>query len=222
MKTSKSEDTQVGAAPAQNESVRLNGQSARELHEALDDIKFIRELVDGNRDFFISGWSAIAWGLSLVAGSVLTRWFLDNPPPEWGLSETLLALWIVMGAIATGVESYFMYRLTLQAGKKLFSPYLLKILAADTVMVLQGIVLTLVFIEIGRPEYIPGAFLLTLGGIIISAGIFIRPFVSVYGLITFVFALVALLLPDIGIWCVMMYGIVSFVLGVWYLIVFKR
>jgi len=221
MSTSKSEDGRVNASPEQTDDIRFNGQSARELHEALDDIRYIRELVDNNRDYFVSGWSAIAWGLTLVAGGVLTRWFIDNPT-EWGLSETLWALWIVMGSIATGVESYFMYKLTMQAGKKLFSPYLLKILAADTIMVLQGIVLTLVFIEIGRPEYIPGAFLLTIGGIIISAGIFIKFWLSLYGVITFVFALVALLLPDVGLWCLVMYGVVSFLLGVWYLIVHKK
>jgi hypothetical protein len=221
MSASKSEETRGDTSPEQNDTSRLNGQSARELHEALDDIRFIRELVDNNRDFFISGWSAIAWGLSLIAGSVLTRWFIAHPP-DWGLAETLWALWIVMGSFATGVESYFMYKLTVQAGKKVFSPYLLKILAADTVMVLQGLVLTLVFIEIGRPEYIPGAFLLTLGGIIIGSGIFIKELVSIYGIITFIFALVALLLPDVALWCVMMYGIVSVLLGVWYLSVHKR
>jgi len=221
MSTSKSEDGGINASPEETGTIRFDDQSARELSEALNDIRYIRELVDNSKDYFVSGWSAIAWGLSLIAGGVLTRWFIAHPP-EWGLAETLWALWIVMGSIATGVESYFMYKLTVQAGKKLFSPYLLKILAADTVMVLQGIVLTLVFIEIGRPEYIPGAFLLTIGGIITSVGIFIRLFVSVYGVITFVFALVAFLLPDVGLWCVMMYGIVSSVLGVWYLAVFKK
>ena len=221
MSTSKSEDGGINASPEETGTIRFDDQSARELSEALNDIRYIRELVDNSKDYFVSGWSAIAWGLSLIAGGVLTRWFIAHPP-EWGLAETLWALWIVMGSIATGVESYFMYKLTVQAGKKLFSPYLLKILAADTVMVLQGIVLTLVFIEIGRPEYIPGAFLLTIGGIITSVGIFIRLFVSVYGVITFVFALVAFLLPDVGLWCVMMYGIVSSVLGVWYLVVYKK
>lgn len=221
MSTPKSEDDRIITSPEKAKSIRFDEQSARELHEALDDIKFIRELVDNNRDYFISGWSAIAWGLSLIAGGLLTRWFVAHPP-EWGLSETLWALWIVMGSIATGVETYFMYKLTVQAGKKLFSPYLLKILAADTIMVLQGIVLTLVFIEIGRPEYIPGAFLLTIGGIIISSGIFIKLIISVYGVITFVCALVALLLPDVGLWCLVFYGAVSFPLGVWYLIVHKK
>jgi len=221
MSASKSENGGNITSPEQTDDFTLNGQSARELHEALDDIRFIRELVDNNRDYFVSGWSAIAWGLALVVGGVLTHYFIGNTP-EWGLSETLWALWIVMGSIATGVESYFMYRLTLQAGKRLFSPYLLKILGADTVMVLQGIVLILVFIEIGRPEYIPGAFLLTLGGIIISAGFFIPLKVTLYGIITFIFALVALLLPDVGIWCIVSYGAVSVVLGVWYLSVYKK
>jgi|GEM_PF-2064002 len=221
MSASKSENGGNITSPEQTDDFTLNGQSARELHEALDDIRFIRELVDNNRDYFVSGWSAIAWGLALVVGGVLTHYFIGNTP-EWGLSETLWALWIVMGSIATGVESYFMYRLTLQAGKRLFSPYLLKILGADTVMVLQGIVLILVFIEIGRPEYIPGAFLLTLGGIIISAGFFITLKVTLYGIITFIFALVALLLPDVGIWCIVSYGAVSVVLGVWYLSVYKK
>ncbi|MBN1882169.1 MAG: hypothetical protein JW885_08365 [Deltaproteobacteria bacterium] len=221
MSTPKSEDGGITSSPEQNEPIRFDEKSARELHEALDDIRYIRELVDNNRDFFISGWSAIAWGLSLVIGGILTHWFLAHPP-QWGLSETLWALWIVMGSAATVVESYFIYKLTLQAGKEVFSPYLLKILTADTIMVLQGIVLTLVFIEIGRPEYIPGAFMLTIGGIIISVGTFITFWISLYGAITFVFALVAMLLPDVGIWCLVFYGAVSFLLGVWYLIVHKK
>ena len=221
MSTSKSEGGGINASPERTDTTRFDEQSARELHEVLDDIRYIRELVDNNRDYFVSGWSAIAWGLALIVGGVLTHYFIGNTP-EWGLSETLWALWIVMGSIATGVESYFMYTLSLQAGKKLFSPYLSKILAADTVMVLQGIVLTLVFLEIGRPEYIPGAFLLTLGGIIISAGFFITLKITIYGIITFIFALVALLLPDVGVWCLVLYGAVSVVLGVWYLIIYKR
>lgn len=221
MSASKSENTGVETPPEQTDDFTLNGQYARELHEALDDIRFIRGLVDNSRDYFISGWSAVAWGLALIAGSVLTSYFMNNPP-EWGLSETLWALWIVLGSAAAGVEAYFMYRLTLRAGKRLFSPYLLKVLAADAVMVLQGIVLTLIFIEVGRPEYIPGAFLLAMSGIVIGTGIFIKLEISVYGFITLVFSLVALLLPEVGLWCVMIFGIVSVLVGLWYLVVHKK
>jgi hypothetical protein len=157
----------------------------------------------------------------MIVGSVLTRWFLAHPP-EWGLSETLWALWIVLVSVAAGVEAYFMYKLSLQAGKKLFSPYILKLLAADIIMVLQGVVLTLVFIETGSPEYIPGALLLTMGGVVVSVGIFIQIWFSVYGMFTFMFAVVALLLPEVGLWCVMLFGIASVLLGTWYLIVYRK
>jgi hypothetical protein len=196
-------------------------ENQRDLDKAISDIKYIKEVIDASKDFFVSGWSGVAWGLAFIVGAVVSM-ILVKIPPGWGLAPTLWALWITLSACAAGVELFFFIKGTYEAKRTFLSPLTLKIILAEILMTGMGLVLTLLFIHTKMPEYIPGAWLLSLGINMTAAGLFIPGGIWVFGLVTFVASIISLILPQLGLYCLVFAGLVTLGWGVLYLIVRRR
>ena len=196
---------------------------SRDVEEAISDIRYIREVLNASRDFFVSGWPGIVWGICVIIGVLLTYWFSSHPPDiDIGLSTTLWILWIILGGFASVVETFFFFKRTIESGKRALSALTIKVILSESLMVIEGLILTFVFIHLERPEYIPGAWLLSLGILMTMAGFFIPGGIWLFGLITFLSSIVAIIEPSFGLSCVAFAGFVTMVWGVGYLIIRKR
>lgn len=194
---------------------------AESVDIALDDIKYIREVMEGTKDFFISGWSGIAWGIATIVGVIFTRWIVSHPP-ALGVSKTLWVLWIIIFTVASGVETFYLYKGSRDTGRTVLSTITMKIFTAEAVMSFQGLALTLLLIHIGFPAYIPGVWLLSLGGLMLVAGLFFPGGIWFFGGLIFVTSIIAFIMPEIGLYCVGFAGAVSLFWGILYLIMKKK
>lgn len=194
---------------------------AESVDIALDDIKYIREVMEGTKDFFISGWSGIAWGIATIVGVILTKWIISHPP-ELGVSKTLWVVWIIVFTVASGVETYYLYKGAIDTGRAILSTVSVKIITAEAVMSVQGLALTLLLIYLGFPSYVPGAWLLILGGFMLVAGLFFPGGIWIFGSLIFVSSIIAFIMPEMGLYCIGFAGAVSLFWGVAYLITRRK
>ena len=194
---------------------------AENVDIALEEIRYIRDVIEGTKDFFISGWSGIAWGIGTIVGVILTKWIIANPP-EPGVSKSLWVLWIIVFTLASGIETYFLYKGTRDTGRPILSTISVKIFTVEVVMSIHGLILTFLLIHLGFPVYIPGALLLSLGALMFVAGLFFPGGIWIFGSLTFVASIIAFIMPEIGLYCVGFAGAVSLFWGMNYLITKKR
>ena len=198
---------------------RLNNND--DVEKAISDIKYIKGVMTASKDFFLSGWPGVAWGIAILLGTFLTAQILKHPP-KWDLAGTIWSLWIILGAMASGVEMYYFFRGTHEAGKPILSAHPIKIFLAEVLMTVEGLILTMLFIQTKMTAYIPGAWLLSLGTALTVAGFFIPGGIWVFGLVSFVVSIIALILPEMGLFCLAFTGLVTLCWGVAYLIIRKR
>ena len=194
---------------------------AENVDIALEEIRYIREVMEGTKDFFISGWSGIAWGVASIIGAILTMRIIGNPP-QFGVSKTLWVLWIIVFTFASGVETFYFYKGARDTGRVVLSTVTVRIFATEIIMSVQGLVLTLLLIHLGFPAYIPGAWLFVLGAMMLVAGLFFPGGIWIFGSLTFVASIIAFIMPEIGLHCVGFAGAVSLFWGLAYLIMRKR
>jgi hypothetical protein len=192
-----------------------------DVERAISDIRYIKDVMNASKDFFLSGWPGVAWGIAILLGTFLTALILKHPP-KWDLSGTIWSLWIVLGAMASGVEIFYFFRGTHEAGKPILSPLPIKIFLAEFLMTVEGLILTLLFIQTKMTAYIPGAWLLSIGTSLTVAGFFIPGGIWVFGLVSFVVSIIALILPEMGLFCLAFTGLVTLCWGIVYLIVRRR
>ncbi|MBN1574259.1 MAG: hypothetical protein JW984_13760 [Deltaproteobacteria bacterium] len=189
---------------------------AESVDIALEEIRYIREVMEGTKDFFISGWSGIAWGVAIIIGVMLTERIISHPP-DLGVSKTLWVLWIIVFTFASGVETFYFFKGAKDTGRIIISTVTVRIFATETVMSVQGLILTLLLIHIGFPSYIPGAWLLILGAMMFVAGLFFPGGIWVFGGLTFVASIIAFIMPEMGLVCLGFGGAVSLFWGLAYL-----
>lgn len=201
-----------GRATAGGGDVRIDT-----LNRAIGDVRYIRDLLDASHDFFVSGWSGVAAGIVTVAGAAVTALVMAHPE-RWDISKTLWALWAVVGILLAISDFIFFARRCREAGRPIISGLLVKIAASELVMAAQGIILTLVFIKISMPEYIPAAWLLGFGTTFTALGLYIPGGLWVLGATTIVASVAAFIVPPGGIWCVGFAGGAMCLWGAAYLI----
>ncbi len=201
--------------------VDLAENVAENVDIAIEDIRYIREMMEGSKNFFISGWSGIAWGIATIVGVIFTNWAISNIS-QLGISKTLWVVWIIAFTFASGVETYYLYKGARDTGRAILSTVSAKIITAEVVMSVQGLALTLLLIHLGFPAYIPGAWLLALGGLMLVAGLFFPGGIWAFGALTFVAAIVAFIMPDMGLYCIGFSGAVSLFWGIAYLVVKRK
>lgn len=192
-----------------------------DVEKAISDIKYIKGVMNASKDFFMSGWPGVAWGIAILLGTILTALILKHPP-KWDLSGTIWSLWIILGAMASGVEMFYFFKGTREAGKPILSALPIKIILAEVLMTVEGLILTMLFIQTKMTIYIPGAWLLSMGTALAVAGFFIPGGIWIFGLFSFVVSIVALILPEMGLLCLAFAGLVTLGWGVAYLIVRRR
>jgi hypothetical protein len=187
------------------------------LNRAIGDVRYIRDLLDASHDFFVSGWSGVAAGIVTVAGAAVTALVMAHPE-RWDIPGTLWILWAVVGILLALSDFIFFARRCREVGRPIFSGLLVKIVASELVMTAQGLILTLVFIKISMPEYIPAAWLLGFGATFAALGLYIPGGLWVLGATTIVASIAAFIVPAGGIWCVGFAGGAMCLWGAAYLI----
>lgn len=187
------------------------------LNRAIGDVKYIRDLMDASHDFFVSGWSGVAAGAVTTVGVVLTAWVIANPE-RWDISPTLWTLWIIIGVLLLASDVSFFVKRSREVARPVFSPLLAKVGFAELLMGAQGLILTLIFIKTGTPEYIPGAWLLSFGTTLTALGLFIPGGLWVLGLVSFAASIAAFVIPRGGLWCAGFAGAAMCLWGAAYLV----
>jgi hypothetical protein len=187
------------------------------LNRAIGDVKYIRDLMDASHDFFVSGWSGVAAGVVTTVGVVLTAWIISHPE-RWDISPTLWTLWIIIGVLLLASDVLFFVKRSREVARPVFSPLLAKVGFAELLMGGQGLILTLIFIKTGTPEYIPGAWLLTFGTTLTALGLFIPGGLWVLGLVSLAASIAAFVIPSGGLWCAGFAGAAMCLWGAAYLI----
>ncbi len=212
----------AGAKASARRDQRLNSPTPPgaegTVDRAISDIRYIRDLIDVSREFFISGWSGVAAGFVLVLGVVSTAWIVRNPV---GLSPaaTLWTLWSLIGAALVAVDILFFVRRSRAESRPIFSVILLKGIIVEAVIAVEGLVLTLLFIRLGMNEFIPGVWLITLGTVMTALGIFVPGGAWMIGFVSLAASVAALVVPALGLYCLGLAGVAMILWGVGYLIV---
>jgi hypothetical protein len=118
------------------------------------------------------------------------------PTPSVGRS--LWALWAVIALLLALSDIVFFVRNSRKAARPVLSMLLVKVCLTEVVITAQGLILTLVFIRIGAPEYIPGAWLLAFGTTLTALGLFFPGGLWILGLTVFIASIAASLWPASG------------------------
>jgi hypothetical protein len=193
------------------------GEGHGTVHKALHDIQYIRDMIDMSQDFFVSGWSGVAAGIITAAGAAVSAWIISHPE-RWEIPGTLWALWAVIALLLGLSDIFFFVRNSRKAARPVLSMLLVKVCLTEVVITAQGLILTLVFIRIGAPEYIPGAWLLAFGTTLTALGLFFPGGLWILGLTVFIASIAALISPAGGLWCVGLAGAGMFLWGAGYLV----
>lgn len=188
------------------------------VDRAINDIRYIRDLIDTSRDFFVSGWSGVAAGLVLVLGVVVTAWLLHNPS-GLSLSGTLWTLWILIGTVVLGIDILSFVRRSREEGRPIFSTILVKGILVEAIVAAQGLIMTFLFSRLGMTDLIPGAWLMTLGTVMTALGIFVPGGAWIIGLVSLASSVTAFVVPGLGLYCLGLAGAAMVLWGVGYLIV---
>ncbi len=191
------------------------------VDRAINDIRYIRDLIDTSRDFFVSGWSGVAAGLVTMLGAALTAWFVHHAS-RWTISETLWTLWVLIGAALMGIDILFFIKRSREEAHPVFSMILLKGILVEVIIAFQGLVLTLLLIRMGMFAFIPGAWLMALGTVMTALGIFVPGGAWIIGLVSLAASVTAFITPGLGLWCLGLAGAAMILWGVGYLIVRGR
>lgn len=207
--------SRVADAPSKT---RTEPALAGSVNRAIEDVRYIRDIIDASQVFFVSGWSGVIAGVVTMAGAIITAWVLARPGP-WDVSSTLWGLWILVGVVQLSSDLFFFVRRSREYGRPAFSALMGKVVLAQAIMTAEGLILTIVFIQIGLPQYIPGVWLLAFGTTVAALGFFIPGGVWVLGLTSFFAAVAAFVVPSGGLWCIGFGGAAMCLWGAAYLIV---
>lgn len=188
------------------------------VNRAIEDVRYIRDIIDASQVFFVSGWSGVIAGIVTMAGASISAWIIARPG-RWDVSSTLWALWILIGAIQISSDLFFFVRRSREYGRPVFSALMGKVVLTQAIMTAEGLILTIVFIQIGLPQYIPGIWLLAFGTTVAALGFFIPGGVWVLGLNSFLAAIAAFIVPSGGLWCIGFGGAAMSLWGAAYLII---
>jgi len=127
--------------------------------EALKQIKIIRQMMSRATDkFFFSPWQWIEWALLIIIGCVLTIWC-----PAVMCKMPLLFLWVIIFIVGGSLETLIWMRAAQNRGVEPFNPLIMRIWGMAGCIMFIAIILSLVFIQIHQPFYIPGLWMLSMG-----------------------------------------------------------
>lgn len=127
------------------------------------DLRFIREtMVRASAFAAVPGMGWIAMGVTA---------FLTALAASFSTSiESWLFIWLVEAGFASGIGSMFLFHKARRLGQSLETGAGSRFVVLLLPSLVAGAVLTLVFVQFGRTEYLPGLWLLTYGVANTSAG----------------------------------------------------
>jgi hypothetical protein len=217
----KESDREVGGDASVGRGSRARGRRGSirtdPVTRAIGDVHYIRDIIDASHDFFVSGWSGVAAGLITTVGVIITAWIMAHPD-RWNISATLWTVWIIIGVVLMASDVFFFAKRSREVARPVFSPLLVKLGFTEVLMAVQGLILTLVFLKVGAPEYIPGAWLLVFGTTMAALGLFIPGGLWVLGLVSLVASIAAFVIPSGALWCAGFAGLGISLWGAAYLI----
>ena len=159
------------------------------LHDrAMDNLRYIRETMEAATAFTgISGWGEIAIGVTALAASVIAA--LQATFNAW------LAVWIAEGLISLLIAGWSMDRKTRAIDMPLGSGPGRKAVFSLTPPLLAGGLLTIVLVQAGLTNAIPGVWLLLYGTGVITGGMYSVKVVPIMGICLMALGALALFSP---------------------------
>lgn len=159
------------------------------LHDrAMDNLRYIRETMEAATAFTgISGWGEIAIGVTALAASVIAA--LQATFNAW------LAVWIAEGLISLLVAGWSMDRKTRAIKMPLGSGPGRKAVFSLTPPMIAGGLLTIVLVQAGMINAIPGVWLLLYGTGVITGGMYSVRVVPIMGICLMALGALALFSP---------------------------
>jgi hypothetical protein len=159
------------------------------LHDrAMDNLRYIRETMELATAFTgISGWGEIAIGVTALFASVIAA--LQATFNAW------LAVWIAEGLISLLIAGWSMDRKTRAIKMPLGSGPGRKAVFSLTPPMIAGGLLTIVLVQAGLTNAIPGVWLLLYGTGVITGGMYSVKVVPIMGICLMVLGALALFSP---------------------------
>ena len=159
------------------------------LHDrAVDNLRYIRETMELATAFTgISGWGEIAIGVTALFASVIAA--LQATFNAW------LAVWIAEGLISLLIAGWSMDRKTRAIKMPLGSGPGRKAVFSLTPPMIAGGLLTIVLVQAGLTNAIPGVWLLLYGTGVITGGMYSVKVVPIMGICLMVLGALALFSP---------------------------
>jgi hypothetical protein len=177
---------------------------------ALDDLRFIRRTIENAGSFTaVPGWGQVAIGLTAFVAAGTARVF-----PQF--SREWLSLWLIEATLAFAIASWAMWRKARRASTPLFTGPGRKFAFSFVPPLAAGALLTPALFIAGRPELLPGMWLLLYGVGIVTGGAFSVSIVPVMGTAFMTLGAVALVAPaSWGNWLMAAgFGMLHMVFGV--------
>ena len=159
------------------------------LHDrAMDNLRYIRETMELATAFTgISGWGEIAIGVTALIASVIAA--------QQSTFNAWLAVWIAEGLISLLIAGWSMDRKTRAIKMPLGSGPGRKAVFSLTPPMLAGGLLTIVLVQAGLTNAIPGVWLLLYGTGVITGGMYSVKVVPIMGICLMVLGALALFSP---------------------------
>lgn len=159
------------------------------LHDrAMDNLRYIRETMELATAFTgISGWGEIAIGITALAASAVAA--LQTTFNAW------LAVWIAEGLISLLIAGWSMDRKTRSIKMPLGSGPGRKAVFSLTPPMIAGGLLTIVLVQAGLTNAIPGVWLLLYGTGVITGGMYSVKVVPIMGICLMALGALALFSP---------------------------
>lgn len=159
------------------------------LHDrAMDNLRYIRETMELATAFTgISGWGEIAIGITALLASVIAA--------QQATFNAWLAVWIAEGLISLLIAGWSMDRKTRAIKMPLGSGPGRKAVFSLTPPMIAGGLLTIVLVQAGLTNAIPGVWLLLYGTGVITGGMYSVKVVPIMGICLMVLGALALFSP---------------------------
>ncbi len=179
------------------------------LHErAMDNLRYIRETMERASSFTgISGWGEAAIGVTALAAAFLAH---GKPFESW------LAIWAGDALVSLLIAGWSMDRKARISGMPLLSGPGRKVAFSLFPPILAGVLLTVIFYQVGQTNYIPGVWLLLYGTGVVTGGMFSVRVVPIMGFCFMALGAAALFGPvSLAVWFMAAgFGVLHIVFGV--------
>ena len=134
--------------------------------KAEQQLKYIHEIMNkATHDFFFSPWQWIEWGLLVIAGCLATIFIRLE-------ATNLIILWLLIFVVGGALETWIWLGSAQKKDLNLSSPFYQKMWGVLGLFIIAGVILSIVFLQVKLPLYIPGLWLLLFGSCLFTLVLF--------------------------------------------------